>query len=137
MFFIQLQKFLNKSYKLKVNGTEGTWTLYRDTVTPYVPTNSIPYVGILWHRNTSDGTYDIKYTNIIPNGPENGGYITYGIINQTPYYAFYDIFNKGQVNLTEIKWNRTNKDGRVRDSLHFGDINWHCWDTTLANDTCE
>ena len=121
----------------KVNRTEGTWTLYRDTVTPNVPTNSIPFVGILWHRNTSDGTCDIKYTNIIPNGPENGGYITYGITNQTPYDAFYDIFNKGQVNLTEIEWNRTNKDGRVRDSLHFGDTNWHCWDTTLVNDTCE
>ena len=54
-----------------------------------------------------------------------------------PYDAMYDIFNKGQNNLTEIKWNRTSKDGRVKDPAHFGDEDWHCWNHLLEDTTCQ
>ena len=65
-------------------------------------------------------TGDIKYTNIIPGGAENGGYIYYG--TQTgDMTRFYDIFNKGQDNLTEIEWNHTDYHGHVKDPNKFGD----------------
>ena len=108
-------------------GREGSWTLYHN------PTDPTPFLGIEWHRNPLQGTADIKYTNIVPNHPENGGYIFYGIVNSNPYDAFYDIYNKGQDNHTNIEWDRTSKAGRVKDPLHFGDADWHCWDT-LDND---
>lgn len=109
--------------------TSGSWTLYKD------PNNATPYIGIDWHRN-SDGTSDIKYTNIIPSGPENGGYIEYGLTKDT-FDAYYDIYNKGKDNLTAIKWSRSTKEGQVSDENHFGDTDNHCWDAFLQNATCK
>lgn len=112
--------------------TEGTWTLNKDPEDP----EPIPYIGILWHRDVQDSTADIRYTNIVPDGPENGGYIHYGITNDSPYDAFYDIYNKGQDNLTNIEWNRTVKNGQVKDPAHFEDEDWHCWNENLEDIDC-
>ena len=103
-------------------GTEGTWTLRKS------PDDPTPWVGIEWHRNVEDGTGDIKYTNIVPDGDENGGYIFYGRTTDEPYDAFYDIYNKGEDRLTEIEWNRDTKEGRVK-SPNFGDGDWQYWDS--------
>ncbi len=77
--------FLWYSGLSEFSGQHGTWTLFHE------PNDPTPFLGIEWNRSISEGTADIKYTNIIPNHPENGGYIFYGIVNQTPYDAFYDI----------------------------------------------
>jgi hypothetical protein len=111
--------------------TEGSWTLNSD------PANPTPLLGIPWHRNPAEGTGDIKYVNIIPDHAENGGYIFYGITDDTPFDAFYDIYNKGADNHTDIEWDRTAKNGRVSDPDHFVDDAWHCWDTTLEDVDCE
>ncbi|MBU0486430.1 MAG: hypothetical protein KKA07_06560 [Bacteroidetes bacterium] len=111
------------------NGTNGYWTLYES------PTVNQQLLQIDWNKN-SDGTEDIKYTNIKPNGPENGGYIAYGITSATDFNAFYDIYNKGQDNLTEIDFNTTDRHGRVKDPRKFGDSDFHCWGTTLADEVC-
>ncbi len=110
--------------------TEGFWTLNGAE-------DAKPTLLIEWHRNPGEGTSDIKYTNVIPDGPENGGYIYYGITNDTSYDADYDIYNKGKDNLTNIMWNRTTKEGRVKDLLQFGDSDWHCWDITLQDFDCQ
>jgi len=110
--------------------TEGTWTLNKD------PDDPTPFVGIVWHCNVQDSTADIKYTNIVPGGPENGGYIFYGTTTDTLYDAFYDIYNKGYENHTDIEWNLTTKDGQVKDEHHFGDEQWHCWDGDLQDIEC-
>ena len=70
----------------------------------YSPDNSYPLLGILWHRNPEEATADIRYTNIVPGGAENGGYIYYGIRDNLPLDAFYDIYNKSQDNLITIQW---------------------------------
>ncbi|MEK6617052.1 MAG: hypothetical protein AABZ32_13275, partial [Bacteroidota bacterium] len=98
--------------------------------------NVTPLLQIDWTKNAT-GTCDIRYTNVIPGGAENGGYINYGIVSDPKYDAFYDIYNKGQNNLTNIKWNRSSKAGRVKDQKKFGDALWHCWNTSLVNDTCQ
>lgn len=122
--------FLWYTGRSKIGNTEGTWTLYQNPTTPN------EYVDIVWHRNATAGTSDIKYTNVIPGGAENGGYITYGIDPAQSFDAFYDIYNKGADNLTNITWNRTNKNGKVKDPNHFGDSEWHCWDVNLNDTTC-
>lgn len=110
--------------------TEGFWLLNNK------PSDQTPFLRIDWHRNLQDSTADIKYTNIVPGGAENGGYIFYGTTTDTTYDAFYDIYNKGKNNHTNIEWNRQSKAGRVKDPLHFGDSNWHCWDNQLQNIQC-
>jgi len=110
-------------------GTEGTWTLNNN------PDDPTPLVGIEWHRDLTAGTGDIKYTNIVPNGPENGGYIFFGL-TENALDAFYQIYNKGQDSTIDIEWSRTGKDGRIRDINHFGDTDWRCWDTELQDASC-
>lgn len=110
--------------------TEGLWILKNK------PTDATDLLRIDWHRNIADNTGDIKYTNIAPNGPENGGYILVETTNQTPYDSFWDIFNKGQNNHTYIEWNKTSQEGRVKDQKRFTDDNWHCWDTNHRNIAC-
>jgi hypothetical protein len=114
-----------------VGGTEGTW------IVNYSPDNSYPLLGILWHRNPEEATADIRYTNIVPGGAENGGYIYYGIRDNLPLDAFYDIYNKSQDNLITIQWSLEAANGRVSDPIHFGDAGWHCWDENLDDTTCE
>ena len=95
---------------------------------------------IVWNRNSDDGTADITYTNVAPAGSgyhdNNGGYISYGITTGE-YDRYYDIYNKWADNLTEIEWNASDKYGRIRDFKKFGDMNWHCWDTTLQDSNCQ
>lgn len=113
-----------------VNGAYGQWILYNSHI------NQTTLLQIDWNRN-ANGTADIKYMNIVPNGPENGGYIMYGKTLDTDYDRFYDIYNKGQDNLTSIKWNFTNKNGRVKDFKKFNDNNFHCWDTAGKDVVCQ
>lgn len=121
--------FLWYSGESHMAGTEGTWTLYK------APAEAVPYVGIEWHNNL-DGTFDITYTNIIPNGPENGGYISHGITKDLPYNAFYEIFNKGQNNLVEINWSRLTKAGHIKDPKFYNDDEFHCWDEAGIDISC-
>lgn len=86
---------------------------------------------------TYDGSSigDIKYTNIVPEHAENGGYIYYGTASGE-MTRFYNIFNKGLDNLIEIEWSHTELYGRVKDPDKFGDTNWQCWDSTFMDVVC-
>jgi hypothetical protein len=109
--------------------TEGTWTLSMN------PDDPMPFLDIVWHRDLQNASGDIKYTNIIPDDPGNGGYISHGASNRT-HDAFYIIYHKVVDNHTEIEWNRISKEGRLRDTLHFGDADWRCWDGQLQDRDC-
>ncbi len=107
----------------------GTWTLYNK------PSDPTKLLEIEWNR-TTDSTGNIKYTNIVPGGAENGGYILYGNDSQNDLNAYYSIFNKGQDNLIRIEWSRAVHNGRVKDTKKFGDDLWHCWNETLHDIDC-
>lgn len=139
--YIQWEMYINKSGpgafddflwytgESHMAGTNGTWTLYKS------PNEAIPFVRIDWHNNL-DGTFDIAYINIVPDGPENGGFISHGVTKDLPYNAFYEIFNKGQNNLVEINWNRFYMTGQIKDPNFFGDDEFHCWDEAGIDITC-
>jgi predicted small lipoprotein YifL len=110
--------------------TEGFWILKQS---PAVPND---LVGINWSRNISAGTHAIRYTNIVPGGPENGGYIDTQYTKGVPYDHIWDMYNKSGDNHTYIEWSSTTGAGRVKDSKHFGDDTWHCWNSTRTNVTC-
>ncbi len=110
-----------------LNATAGTWRLN------FNPQDPAPYLDIVWNRNPSDGTFDIKYTNIRAGDPGNGGFIFAGFTNNSPFNAFYEIHNPAVNNDVNIEWNRTDFSGRISDRLAFGDTDWHCWDTAANN----
>lgn len=111
-------------------GTEGVWTVFRS------PNDPIPFLQIDWTRDPTNGTRDIRFTNITPDGPENGGFIYHAITND-PLDATYDIFNKGEDNLTAIQWSRETREGRIMDPNAFGDEDYRCWGGDLQNVDCE
>lgn len=126
----EYEDFLWYSGVSALDATEGTWTLFNN------PTSATPFVGIEWHWYSQLETGDIKYTNIVPGGPDNGSYIFYGTFEEGTYNAFYDIYYVSLDNHTQIEWNRTTKAGRVSDPNHFGDSDWHCWDSNLQDVPC-
>ena len=110
--------------------TEGFWILKES------PSNPNDLLRIDWSRSIADGTYDIKYTNIVPGGAENGGYIYVQYTKEIPYDYLWDIFNKGQDNHTYIEWSSLTDEGRIKDLKVFFNNDWHCWDSSHANTAC-
>lgn len=110
--------------------TEGYWIVKEK------PSKPNDFVRIDWENNAVEGTGMLKYTNIIPNHKENGGYISFTATNDTPYNRFFDIYNKGEDNHTYIEWNDPGEQGRVKDIKHFKDDKWHCWDGNHNNIQC-
>jgi hypothetical protein len=110
--------------------TEGFWILKQS------PADPEDLVRIDWSRNISAGTHAVRYTNIVPDAPENGGYIDTQYTKGTPYDHIWDMYNKVQDNHTYIEWSSTTKEGRVKNLNWFHDDNWHCWDSDLTNVTC-
>ncbi len=125
----EYEHFLWYSGVSNLDNKHGTWTLYNK------PSDPTELLGIEWNRAT-DSTGNIKYTNIVPNGPENGGYIFYGNDNNSDLNAYYNIYNKGEDNLIQIEWSQTYQNGRVKDVKKFGDDLWHCWDETHYDVDC-
>ncbi|MGF1587172.1 MAG: hypothetical protein ACFCUM_17775 [Bacteroidales bacterium] len=121
--------FLWYSGTSQLDGTEGTWTVNHS------PADPVPYIGIEWFRS-ADETWGIKYINIVPEGHENGGYISHEITNNEPYDAIYEIYNKGKNNLVEINWNRTTKAGQIKDPSHYGNPDFHCWNEAGVDIAC-
>lgn len=113
----------------KADNTEGSWTLYKN------PFDPVMFLDIVWHK-TSESNADIKYTNVIPNDSANGSYIHYGITTNQPYNAYYDIYDIVNGNLLDINWNTITKEGRVKDSIYFGDSNFHYWNSD-GNDSIQ
>ncbi|MCD4730937.1 MAG: hypothetical protein K8R74_10075 [Bacteroidales bacterium] len=111
--------------------TEAEWHLNAN------PQNLEEVIAIEWNRNIATGEANIKYTNVQEGAQEEGGYIIYGIANNEFYNAYYDIYSSSQDNLLEIQWHRINKNGRVKNELHFGDEDWRCWDENLLDIDCE
>ena len=114
----------------KLPATEGFWILKQS---PAIPDDLIQ---IDWSRNISADTCAIRYTNIVPDGQENGGYIDVQHTEDIPYDYIWDIYNKGQDNHTYIEFSSSTEEGRVKDFQHFGDNDWHCWDGDRMNVVC-
>jgi hypothetical protein len=108
----------------------GTWYLNRS------PENPQQYLQIDWIQGDS-GTAGITYLNVMPEVADNGSYITYGITNEPPLVAYYDIYGKANDRLVNIKWDTASYAGRVKAPYHFMDSEWHCWDPGFLNVVCE
>ncbi|NOX60246.1 MAG: hypothetical protein GXP29_15490 [Planctomycetes bacterium] len=111
-------------------GTQGSWTLNKD------PDDPTPFIEITYNRDEAANTADIRYTNVIPDSADNGGFIFFAITTDEPFDANYQIFRKAADETTDIEWSRATKDGRVMDEARFGDTEYHCWDEALVDMDC-
>ncbi len=114
------------------DGSYATWTLNHE------PNNPTPFIEINYQENDGNGFETIRYTNIIPGIPENGGYIEYkeSASQGTEFNRIYDIYKSEIDNLLEINWNNPSNEGRVKDAEYFQDNEWHCWGSNLQNIDC-
>ena len=113
-----------------LDATEGKWII-RESLG-----KDNDLLQIDWTRNNTDSTYSIKYTNIVPGGAENGGYIAFSNQETGDLDAYYDIYNKGKDELVEIEWNTDELFGRIRAPHIYSDEIWHCWNTDKEDTDC-
>lgn len=134
MYISQQGGFSNVLWYSGITATDRTyaqWTLNRDG------NNPMPFIQADFQRNAIGDAASIRYTNIIPNVPENGGYIEFRREDgATPYDRAYDVYKAEIDNLLEIKWSSTSHEGRVRDEEKYDDTEWHCWGSNLMDEDC-
>lgn len=117
-----------------IDRTYATWTL---RINGYNPTD---FIGIEYTADNGNGAKAIRYTNIIPGNPGNGGFIEYREALDATTVEFnrgYDVYKIEVDNLLEIQWNNVNHEGRVKDPVKFQDDEWHCWNSHLLDMVCE
>ncbi len=114
----------------QLDRSAGSWNLNHS------PTDPRPFLAIEWTYDDAADTGTLKYTNVIPENPNNGGYISYGSTTDNEYDRFYNLYNVPNANLVEIEWHHIDGDGRIRDPHFYGDNNWRCWDESQNDVEC-
>jgi hypothetical protein len=119
----------------KLDGTGGQWILN------YSPTFNEQVLTIDWTAASGSVNY-VKYTYVrVLNDarsadPFKDSYIEYGSAS-SPYDHKYTVHYKNtdwyDVN---VEWNSSTKAGHVKCQKFYGDILWHCWDTSYLDTTC-
>ncbi len=113
---------------VRYDHTHASWKLFES------PTNNVQWLNIEWTKNWEAGTSEITYTNVKAGSEKFGGYITYGIIDDPDYDAFYTLVTA--TNEVNIKYNTETKAGRVKAPAHFGDSDWRCWNEQFQDSDC-
>lgn len=112
----------------KTDQTSGTWSLNVG------PQKKASYIDIAWSKNSTKS--EIKYTNVLAGDEGKGTYINYGLTPGTEFDAFYDIYYAKDGSTTNIIWNKANRNGKVKKPTLYGDSDYRCWGTDLANTVC-
>ena len=87
---------------------------------------------------TKSGTFisSVKYSYLKPDAYKDS-YITYGLTTGT-FDASYNIhFSNGLYSDSDIEWNTTTRNGRLKCTDYLQDENWYCWDSNKINVFCE
>jgi hypothetical protein len=113
---------------VRYDHTYAEWTMYESAA------NNVAWLSVVWNKDWVAATSDITYEILKTSSPEFGSYISYGIVDNTDYDAFYTI--SGSEGSAEIKWNTTTKAGRVKAEYFFDDTEWHCWNESFMDVSC-
>ncbi len=109
--------------------TGGKWTLNESAAVQQ------PLLQIDW---TKSGTAiaTVKYT-YLKTGNFKNSYIEYGkTTGNFDSYFNINYYNGTAFSDMDVEWSSTGSNGRVMCALWFGDSNWHCWNSNLANIVC-
>ena len=122
--------FLWYSGTSDLDNESGNWVLNNN------PDTANSFLLIEWTRDLSTGNFDIKYTNIAAQNPNNGSFIYYAKTSDL-MDASYNIYNSSEINYVKINWSRTNIFGQIKDPFFFEDSDFHCWDEMRQDTDCE
>ncbi|PID93828.1 MAG: hypothetical protein CSA95_05965 [Bacteroidetes bacterium] len=139
-------------------GTDVEWKMYLS--------KEGAYTDFLWYEGVMDSTYQeaewliyqspeepalfltVNYLNDLENGEQSirytkaeeiiteESYIEHGNRVDVDMDRYYTIYLQDGDKLTEIEWNYAAGNGHVRDEVHFGDQEWHCWDEQRRDIEC-
>lgn len=104
---------------VRYDHTRATWTIYKNGTTGVLE--------IEWNNDFVTEEADLTYTLTDPEHAENGSYISLAYMSDEFFDAAYTV--SLVAGMTNIEWNTTTIEGRVKAPVHFGDDAWHCWDT--------
>jgi len=113
---------------IRYDHTAANWTLSHS---PQYPT---PYLDVTYSKDFEEDVANIRYTVIDQQNELYEDYIDFGIDPSLEYDAHYTISKADTT--TNIEWSTQTNAGHVMDSRHFGDEEWHCWDSQLQDVDC-
>ncbi len=113
----------------KLDGTGASWTLNKNAF------NVTPYLDVTWSKSATK--QEIKYTSIDAGTAGVGSYIEYGVDTTLAFESYYNIFAAENNHDVAIIWNKTSKEGKVKEEKHYLDNDYRCWNTTQTNAVCK
>lgn len=115
---------------VRYDHTHATWDFFQEGTEVVLEAE--------WNKDFETGEGDLTYTYVEAGHEQEGSFIMLSYMPEEFYDAAYTVsLATGMVN---IEWNTETREGRVKDSVKFGDSEWHCWDTAgngLADKVCE
>ncbi len=121
--FLWYEGLMDQSYQ------EIEWVIYQS------PTNPVHFLTINYLNDVENGKQSIRYTKA-EEIVTQASYIEHGNLTDADLDRYYTIYLQGDNKLTEIEWSYTNGNGQVRDTVHFNDEEWHCWDEQQLDVEC-
>jgi hypothetical protein len=113
----------------KADGSQGQWKFHLS------PSSDVQIFQVDWSKSGDEVTEVIyKYTK---NDTFKDSYINYHL-NSSGFDAGYLIhFADGSFSDSQIEWNLTTHDGRLKCVDYLQDENWYCWDNNKINKICD
>lgn len=96
--------------------------------------NATNYLDVDWTKSGSKK--EIKYTAVEAGTDGYGSYIEYGVDTALTMDAHYNIHLAKDNHDVNIMWNRTTKEGKVKEPKHYLDDEYRCWNAQLKNSVC-
>jgi hypothetical protein len=114
----------------KTDGSGGQWTFKQS------PNSDVQLFKDDWTKS-GDEVKSVKYT-YMKNDTNKDSYINYLLLTSGSFDSSYKIhFSNGLFSDSDIEWNITTKDGRLKCVDYLQDENWYCWDTNKINKICD
>lgn len=104
---------------IRYDHTHASWKLYRN--------GSIPVLEIEWNKDYETHETDLRYTICEAGHEQEDSYIMWSFKPGEVYDASYDV--SLAAGMTNMLWNHSTLEGRVKSPVQFGDESWHCWDS--------
>jgi hypothetical protein len=115
---------------VRYDHTKADWTFYKE--------GTNPVLDVAWNKDFETEEADLTYTYVEADQEETGSYIMW---EYSPGEVFDGAYTVSMAEgMTNIEWNVTTIEGRVKSPVFFEDENWHCWDSYangLADIDCE